>query len=96
MLDVLIADRLDWLLGYHKEQSIVWNDNPEIDVAKNFDSIYKAMSSEWCKCTSNFVLNHWDIYEKYPDIFFDVNAIYVFRSGSESYWHMPWDLRVIR
>lgn len=68
MLDVLIADRLDWLLGYHKEQSIVWNDNPEIDVAKNFDSIYKAMSSEWCKCTSNFVLNHWDIYEKYPDI----------------------------
>lgn len=68
MLDVLIADRLDWLLGYHKEQSIVWNDKPEIDVAKNFDSIYKAMSSEWCKCTSNFVLNHWDIYEKYPDI----------------------------
>lgn len=68
MLDVLIADRLDWLLGYHKEQSIVWNDNPEIDVAKNFDSIYKAMSSEWCKCTSNFVLKHWDIYEKYPDI----------------------------
>ena len=67
MLDVLIADRLDWLLGYHKEQSIVWNDKPEIDVAKNFDSIYKAMSSEWCKCTSNFVLNHWDIYEKYPD-----------------------------
>ena len=68
MLDVLIADRLDWLLGYHKEQSIVWNDKPEIDVAKNFDSIYKAMSSEWCRCTSNFVLNHWDIYEKYPDI----------------------------
>lgn len=68
MLDVLIADKLDWLLGYHKEQSIVWNDKPEIDVAKNFDSIYKAMSSEWCKCTSNFVLNHWDIYEKYPDI----------------------------
>ena len=68
MLDVLIADRLDWLLGYHKEQSIVWNDKLEIDVAKNFDSIYKAMSSEWCKCTSNFVLNHWDIYEKYPDI----------------------------
>ena len=26
------------------------------------------MSSEWCKCTSNFVLNHWDIYENYPDI----------------------------
>ena len=68
MLDVLIADKLDWLLGYHKEQSIVWNDKPEIDVAKNFDSIYKAMSSEWCKCTSNFVLNHWDIYEEYPDI----------------------------
>lgn len=68
MLDVLIADKLDWLLGYHKEQSIVWNDKPEIDVEKNFDSIYKAMSSEWCKCTSNFVLNHWDIYEKYPDI----------------------------
>ena len=68
MLDVLIADRLDWLLGYHKEQSIVWNDKPEIDVAKNFDSIYKAMSSEWCRCTSNFVLNHWDIYENYPDI----------------------------
>lgn len=68
MLDVLIADKLDWLLGYHKEQSIVWNDKPEIDVAKNFDSIYKVMSSEWCKCTSNFVLNHWDIYEKYPDI----------------------------
>ena len=68
MLDVLIADKLDWLLGYHKEQSIVWNDKPEIDVAKIFDSIYKAMSSEWCKCTSNFVLNHWDIYEKYPDI----------------------------
>lgn len=68
MLDVLIADKLDWLLGYHKEQSIVWNDKPEIDVEKNFDLIYKAMSSEWCKCTSNFVLNHWDIYEKYPDI----------------------------
>lgn len=68
MLDVLIADKLDWLLGYHKEQSIVWKDKPEIDVEKKFDSIYKAMSSEWCKCTSNFVLNHWDIYEKYPDI----------------------------
>lgn len=68
MLDVLIADKLDWLLGYHKEQSIVWNDKPEIDVEKNFDSIYKAMSSEWCKCTSDFVLNHWDIYGKYPDI----------------------------
>ena len=68
MFDVLIADKLDWLLGYHKERSIVWNDKPEIDVAKNFDSIYKAMSSEWCKCTSNFVLNHWDIYENYPDI----------------------------
>lgn len=67
-ITVLIAEKLDWLCGYHKEQSIVWDDKPEIDVAKKFDLVYKTMSSDWCKCTSNFVINHWDIYEKYPDI----------------------------
>ena len=68
LLDVLIVEKMNWLCRYHKEQSIVWDDKPEIDVAKKFDLIYKTMSSEWCKCTSNFVINHWDIYEKYPDI----------------------------
>lgn len=67
-LDTLFLEKLNWLLSYHKEKSIVWNDKPEIDIAKKFDLIYKGMSSEWCKCTSNFVLNYWDVYEKYPDI----------------------------
>lgn len=68
LLEVVINEKLSWLLELHKEKSIVWEDKPEINIAKKFDKIYKGMLSEWCKCTSIFTLEHWDTYEKYPDI----------------------------
>lgn len=66
--ELIIEEKLNWLQEYYKEKSIVWQDKPEINITKKFDKIYKEMSSEWCKCTSIFVIKHWEEYEKYPDI----------------------------
>ena len=68
IVERIIDEKLRYLLEFHKEKSIVWTDKPEINMAKEFDETYKGISTEWCKRTSLFVLEYWDVYEKYPDI----------------------------
>lgn len=67
-VEKLIDDKLSCILKFHKEKSIVWKNKPKTNITKKFDIIYKGMLTEWCKCTSFFVLEHWNTYEKYPDI----------------------------
>lgn len=68
IVEAMIEEKLSWLQEFHKEKSIVWEDKPETNISRKFDKRYKEMSNEWCKCTSIFVLGHWEEYEKYPDI----------------------------
>lgn len=68
LVEALLEEKMDAMLVLHKEKTIIWKEKPEINVGEKFENVYKRMSTEWCKCTSIFVLEHWEMYEKYPDI----------------------------
>lgn len=67
-VESVLKETMDSLLELRKEETIIWKEIPAINVGEKFDNIYKRMFVEWCKCTSTFVLEHWESYEKYPDI----------------------------
>lgn len=64
----LLDEQINGVLKFHKEKTIIWDERPDMDMAEKFEEVYKGIFTGWCKCTADFVLEHWDKYDDYPDI----------------------------
>lgn len=64
----IIKSLLPILLSMHKEQTIIWGDNPYDNYTKATRSTIMRLPREWMDTSAVFALNHWTRREEYPDL----------------------------
>ena len=62
-----VEKNIEQLKEYHKEKSIIWNDNPVSDFKEKQDQIFSELPEKWSKCSSYLAAENFRQIDDFPD-----------------------------
>ena len=66
-LIVFIEKNIEQLKKYHKEKTIIWNDNPILNFKDKQHQIFSDLPKKWVKCSSYFTIENYRQIDEFPD-----------------------------